>query len=127
MSIWNGESQSIMCKCNGESVNHHLLHSPFATDLWSMVLELFGVCWVMPKTVVELLSCWSGHFHHHRNEHLWMAALHCLMWCIWRERNNRSLENIKGTMLDLKLFFLITFLDWMSLILVILYVLLLTY
>ena len=45
-----------MCKCNGESVNHLLLHCPIAIELWAMALGLFGVYWVMPKTVVDLFS-----------------------------------------------------------------------
>ena len=38
-----------MCKSNGESVDHLFLHCPVAMDLWSMVLGLFGVSWVMPQ------------------------------------------------------------------------------
>ena len=45
-----------MCKCNGESVDHLFLHCYIASDLWSIVLGLFGVHWVMPKSVVELFS-----------------------------------------------------------------------
>ena len=41
-----------LCKCNRELVNHLLLHCPDAKGLWSMVFGLFGVYWVMPKTVV---------------------------------------------------------------------------
>ena len=55
----------------------------------------------MPKTVVELLACWQGHFG------FW--APHCLIWCLWRERNNQSFENIEKTMAELKLFFFRTF------------------
>ena len=40
-----------MCKSNGESIDHLFLHCPIAMDLWSMVLGLFGVSWVMPHTV----------------------------------------------------------------------------
>ena len=46
-----------MCKRNGESVDHLFLHCPFASDLWSIVLGLFGVTWVMPHTVLGLLWC----------------------------------------------------------------------
>ena len=46
-----------MCKCNGESIDHLFLHCPIAKDLWFMVLGLFGVSWVSPKNVVELLAC----------------------------------------------------------------------
>lgn len=55
----------------------------------------------MPKTVVELLACWQGHFG------FW--APHCLIWCLWRERNNQSFENIEQTMAELKIFFFRTF------------------
>ena len=49
-----------MCKRNGESVNRLFLHCPFASDLWSMVLGLFGVSWVMSHTVLGLLQCWQS-------------------------------------------------------------------
>jgi len=70
-----------MCKCNGESVDHLLLHCPIASDLWSMFLGLFGVYWVMPKSVVELLACRQGRFGCHWNDCIWMVILipHCLM------------------------------------------------
>ena len=51
-----------MCKSNGESVDHLFLHCPIAMDLWSMVLGLFGVTWVMPHTILGLLGCWQGSF-----------------------------------------------------------------
>ena len=48
-----------MYKCNGESVDHLLLHCSIALDLWSMILGLFGVHWVMPKSVIELLASYG--------------------------------------------------------------------
>ena len=45
-----------MCECNSESVDHLFLHCLVAMDLWSMVLGLFGVSWVIPKSVVGLLA-----------------------------------------------------------------------
>ena len=62
-----------MCKCNGESIDHLLLHCLIASDLWSMISVLFQVSWVMLKSVVELLACWQGHFGHLRNGHIWMV------------------------------------------------------
>ena len=63
-----------MCKRNGESVNHLLIHCPLAFDLWSMVFTLVGIHWVMPKTMVELLACWQGKFGRHWNATIWMAV-----------------------------------------------------
>ena len=105
-----------MCKSTGESVDHLLLHCPIVYELWSMVFALFGIHWAMPKTAVELLACWQGNFGHHRNGVIWMVVPHCLMWCIWRERNNRCFEDSEGTIADLKLFFFKTLSDWMSII-----------
>ena len=48
----------LLCKRNGELVDHLFLHYPFAMDLRSMVLGLFGVSWLMPRTVLGLLGCW---------------------------------------------------------------------
>ena len=70
-----------------------------------MVFGLFGVCWVMPTSVVGLLASWQGRFGHHRNGDIWMVVPHCLMWCIWKERNSRCFEDNDCSMLDLKLLF----------------------
>ena len=39
-----------VCKSNGESVDHILLHCPIVFELWSMVFTLFGIYWAMSKT-----------------------------------------------------------------------------
>ena len=98
-----------MCKCNGESVDHLFLHCPVATDLWAMVLGLFGVNWVMPKFVVEILACWQGQFGHHCNGHIWIVFPHYLM-CV----NCMCFEDNEGSLSNLKLFFFRTVLDWLS-------------
>ena len=79
-----------------------------------MVFGLFGVCWVMPMFVVELFACWQGRFGCHRNGDIWMVVPHCLMRCIWKERNSRCFEDNKRSMLDLKLLFFRTLMDWFS-------------
>ena len=81
-----------------------------------MVFTLFGIHWAMPKTVVEFLACWQGNFGHHSNGVIWLAVPHCLMWCIWWERNNRCFEDSERTIAGLKLFFFKTLSDWMSII-----------
>jgi hypothetical protein len=44
-----------MCKKVGQSVDHLLLHCDYAGKLC-----LFGVHWVMPSKVIEMLFCWKG-------------------------------------------------------------------
>ena len=66
----------------------------------AMVFGIFGVCWVMPKSAVELLACWQGQFGHHHNGYIYGS----LMWCIGKQRNSRCFEDSECFMFDLKLF-----------------------
>ena len=102
-----------MCKRNGELVDHLFLLCPFASDLWSMVLGLFGVSWVMPHSVLGLLWCWQGSFGRHRNGYIWSIIPHCLLWCLWKERNSRCFEDTEKSIPDLKLLFFRTLRDWL--------------
>ena len=103
-----------MCKRCGESVDHLLLHCPIAIEMWSMIFCLFGVCWVMPQRVVDLLDCWCCNFKRHCNIVIWRFVPHCLMWCISQERNSRSFEGRKQSILVFKSFFFFLFYSsWM--------------
>ena len=101
-----------MCKNCGELVEHLLLHCPIACELWSLVFCLFGIHWFMPQKVIELFESWQGRFRRHRNIDLWRIVPHCLLWCIWCERNARSFEGCERSMLEIKSLFLHTLLDW---------------
>ena len=67
-----------VCKRNGETIDHLLLHCPVSQELWNMLFTIWGrvglffnktfhylsqkkknfeVHWVMPHSVVELLAC----------------------------------------------------------------------
>ena len=94
-----------MCKRAGDSINHLLPHCPIARELWRMVFTLFGVTWVMPKNVVELLASWPGKFRRHRNGVIRNMVPHCLMWGIWRERNAQIFEGTERLIQDLKISF----------------------
>jgi hypothetical protein len=46
-----------MCKINGESVDHLLLHCEVARALWNAIISRFSLSWVMPLRVVDLFAC----------------------------------------------------------------------
>ena len=102
-----------MCKDGAESVDH-LLHCPFAREIWSMVFGLFGVYQVMLSSTLEKLECWQGSFGNHRNFQIWRAVPHCLMWRLWRERNGHSFEDCEHSYVEIKLFFLHSLFDWVN-------------
>jgi len=47
-----------MCKRNGESVDHLLLHCDVAYALRSALFTRFGLSWVMSRRVFDLFACW---------------------------------------------------------------------
>jgi hypothetical protein len=79
-----------------------------------MVFGLFGVYWVMPNSIVELIECWQGSFGKHRNYSIWHAVPHCLMWSIWRERYGRCFEDCERSYVEIKLLFLRSLFDWVA-------------
>jgi hypothetical protein len=71
-----------MCKCDGKSVYHLLLHCPVAHEMWSILFGLFGLFWVMPRIIRGSLDYWHGKFGRHHNMRVWRVVPHCLMWCL---------------------------------------------
>jgi hypothetical protein len=101
-----------MCKDDGESIGHLFIHCPVVKELWDAVLSLFGVMWVMPRRVRNLIEGWHGSNHH--QSIIWNAVPHCLMWSVWRERNSRIFEDSETTIDDLKLRFFRSLFEWMQ-------------
>ena len=95
-----------MCKSNGKTVDHLLLHCHIATDFWSMVFGLFVVYWLMPETLIDLLACWQG-----RLGNIAMVLfgwLSHIVWCsVFRGKwITRPLITLRGPYQILKFFFL---------------------
>jgi hypothetical protein len=85
-----------MCKKTEESVDHLLLHCVVAFALWYSLFNLFGLSWVIPQRVMNLLACWWS-LGQSRSATVWKMASTCLFWYLWRERNNRSFEDVEKT------------------------------
>ena len=71
-----------ICCCDGESVDHLLLHCPVTHIIWTFMLQAFGIHWVMSRSVAGLLSCWHQWLGKH-NSNIWNLFLGCLMWIVW--------------------------------------------
>jgi hypothetical protein len=90
------------------------MHYSVAQELWNMILNMFGVSWVMHGDVVDLLSCWTGKVGKDEAGAIWRAILHCLMWCLWGERNARTFTGDSRSMPALKLHFLQSLFYWLK-------------
>lgn len=55
------------------------IHTDLATKLQSMVFVLFGIQWVIPKSVIALLTSSQGRFGWYQNIIIWKPYL--IVWC----------------------------------------------
>jgi hypothetical protein len=86
-----------LCKRNGKPVDHLLLHCNVASAIWSAFFSCFGLSWVMPRSVVDLLNCWWS-FGKLRSSAVWKMVPTCLFWCVWKERNDRCFIDRERTL-----------------------------
>ena len=100
-----------MCCCNVESVDHLLLSCPIAHSLWTYMLRLFGIDWVMLGSVANLLFCWY-HWLGKHNSDIWNLVPGCLMWIIWTKRNWYSFEDFGKSLTQLLDLCQWTLFDW---------------
>jgi hypothetical protein len=78
-------NRCFMCKKDGESVDHLLLHCEVARALWCNILSQLGLSWVMPSSVLDLCACWCS-FGRTRSAVVWKMVPICIFWTIWREK-----------------------------------------
>jgi hypothetical protein len=81
----------VMCKKHGESVDHLLLHCDVARVVWSFFYSFFGVEWVMPSSVLDLLIGWGTVLGRGPGFCIWKQVP------LWRERNSRLFEDVEGS------------------------------
>ena len=100
-----------MCQCDGETVDHLLIHCPAIQPLWNFVFRAFHIHWVLPRRVLELLFGWRNWFGRHHSNICNLIPL-CLMWTVWRERNSRTFEDVMKSTYQLLGSFVESLFDW---------------
>ena len=90
-----------MCCCNVETVGFLLLNCDVAFGLWSREFVAFGVLWVLPGSVADLLFGWWNWLGKHSSD-IWNTVPLYLMWNLWRERNCRTFEDEEQSTAELK-------------------------
>ena len=114
--IWDnlmrrGYSLSSWCcmfRCNGESVDHLLLHCSVAGVLWSYVFCSFGIQWVLPRWVVDLFYEWRHWFGKHS-----LAVWNIVPMCLKKyEHNRHTFEDVANTESQLLECFASSLFEW---------------
>ena len=94
--LYQVEPWCIMCRHCGESVDHLLLHCEMAYRLWSFVFITFGLSWVVPRSIPNLLFGWWNWLGKHSSQ-IWNLVPLWIFWCIWKERNRRTFEDLNSS------------------------------
>ena len=89
---WQLPNRCFLCSCEEETVNHILLHCIVVRVLWEIVLALFGVQWVFPETVKEVLFSWRDPFVGKKRKKIWNSIPLCIFWTVWKERNRLAFK-----------------------------------
>lgn len=87
------EAQCKFCPLHIESPDHlHLLCNP-VWQVWSSILAWWGVQWVSPNTVVNLLLWWKCNKLNKDKKLIWEVIPLAILWTIWNARNALVFES----------------------------------
>jgi mannosylglycoprotein endo-beta-mannosidase len=106
-----------LCRDNGESVDHVLLHCPFSRGIWNHVLGITNFQWVMPEKVSGVLWSWSRRLSNPIAKAIWRMIPSCIWWCLWRERNSRCFENCSLSLVKMQELVLLSLFSWANVVL----------
>lgn len=73
--------------------------------LWNDFFARVGLSWVMPRRVVNFLANWRGLDGNLQMATLWKMVPIRLWWCLWMVKNERSFEDHKWSMEELRILF----------------------
>ncbi|WJZ83602.1 hypothetical protein VitviT2T_003270 [Vitis vinifera] len=98
---WQLPNRCFLCGYEEESANHILLHCTVTKTIWEITLAIFGVQWVFPESVIEVLLSWRGSFVGKKRKKIWNSIPVCIFWTVWKERNRLA---FRGGSLDIQKF-----------------------
>uniref|UniRef100_A0A5B6YS94 Reverse transcriptase zinc-binding domain-containing protein n=1 Tax=Davidia involucrata TaxID=16924 RepID=A0A5B6YS94_DAVIN len=103
-----------VCKASEETRNHLLIHCPIIQAVWMLLLDLFGIYWVMSRSTLEVLTIWRGNSIRRRVKQAWQLIPLCLWWITWKERNQRIFEGVDAPVWNVKAILLSTLYFWIT-------------
>ena len=85
-----------------------MIHCNVAFELWTDILRMFGVQWVLLEKDLNLLYGWWIRGSNSDIQNLTLF----LMWTIWRERNHRTFEDVERTSTQIQSSYISSLYEW---------------
>ena len=104
-----------LCKFDGESASHLLLHCPIASDLqvFYIAQDHLGHA-KLPSYVMPMLESWKGALKLCSFKEVRGSIFACLMLCTWTEKSQPTFMGKELTLPNFKSMFLKTLYEWSS-------------
>ena len=84
----------MLCKGDGESIDHLFLHCPLTIGLWHKLFNLARLDWVPPRSIEDMMIiAFRGLGNSIRGKTLWQITCLTLLWIVWQQRNARIFED----------------------------------
>lgn len=91
----------VLCKKDEETVDHLLIHCEVSYQLWVFCLDIFGMNWIVPRRVIEVVDSWRCRSRNKEALRVWTVP-HAIFWAVWRECNYRIFNDKEDTVIGLK-------------------------
>eukprot|EP00268_Persea_americana_P006524 TRINITY_DN12355_c3_g1_i1.p1 TRINITY_DN12355_c3_g1~~TRINITY_DN12355_c3_g1_i1.p1 ORF type:complete len:248 (+),score=21.79 TRINITY_DN12355_c3_g1_i1:391-1134(+) len=105
----------VVCVVSVEkTANHLLIHCTFTHKVWSSIITMFDMSWVMPVNVMELFLQWKYSGSSARGCLLWCFSLYAGLWKLWLERNSRIFKNKSKSFVQIVQSIIWNILEWAS-------------
>ena len=88
-------NRCVLCKNDGELVDHIMLHYPFTKKVWDKIWSLMNVDRVFHATIQLFFSCWKAPSKNFLIIKLWDFILPYLCWGISKERNDKIFRGVE--------------------------------
>lgn len=92
-----------LCGEHAETINQLFLHCTRTDQIWRMFIRLQGIRWVKPWSTKGVLSSWDRDGKSSDKEKRWKLVPPCIQWTLWKDRNNRSSENVQNSLQKIKM------------------------
>lgn len=80
----------LFCYWDIESAIHILLYCPFAWEIWCGIAKDFGVNFIGPHNLIDLLLGWKLKAFNCFSKRLWKVVPVAVCWAMWRESKNQA-------------------------------------
>ncbi|GLT47960.1 hypothetical protein SLA2020_216110 [Shorea laevis] len=85
------------CFCDGqEDTNHLFLHCNFASKIWNLCLQWWGIASITAKEILEAFKQQFSLFKERSTTEGWITLWCSVLWAIWLARNEMIFRNRKA-------------------------------